>query len=52
MPAATVVLPASREDSNEKVIADRYRIRRRLGSGAMGIVFELLKTWTNFFRLA
>jgi hypothetical protein len=39
MPDGTVVLPISREEPNNTVIADRYQIRRQLGSGAMGTVY-------------
>jgi serine/threonine-protein kinase len=34
-------------DRSGQLIADKYRIDRRLGAGGMGVVYEALNTWTG-----
>jgi serine/threonine protein kinase len=36
-----------REDLSGQLLADKYRLERRLGAGGMGVVYEALNTWAD-----
>jgi serine/threonine-protein kinase len=42
-----VVTRSGRADLTGHIIADKYRLGRRLGAGGMGVVYEAVNTWTE-----
>ena len=45
--ALFAALRRERRDLTGELIAEKYLLRRRLGAGGMGVVYEALNTWTE-----